>query len=346
MSAAYSATVSATGGTTPYTFTATGLPAGLSISTGGAITGSPTTAGTTTAITVTDSTTGTSLTNTANLSIIVNPGLAITTSSLPTGFVSAAYSATVVATGGTAPYTFTAAGLPAGLSISTGGAISGSPTTTGTTTAAITVTDSTTGTHLTNTANLSITINPALTITTTVPPTGFVSAAYATVSATGGTSPYTFTATGLPAGLSISAGGAITGIPTTTGTATAAITVTDSTTGTHLTNTATWSITIHPGLAITTTSLPSGFVSGAYSATILATGGTSPYTFTATGLPGGLSISTTGAITGSPTIAGTATAAITVTDSTTGTHLTSTANLSITINPGWRLRIRRCRPDS
>ena len=332
---AYSATVAASGGTTPYTFTATGLPGGLSISTTGQVTGSPTTAGTTTAaITVTDSTTGTHLTNTVNFPITINPGLAITTASLPSGFVNSAYSATVVATGGTSPYTFTASGLPAGLSISTGGAITGSPTAAGTVTAVITATDSTPGIHLNATANLSITISPALAITTSSLPTGFVGTAYSTtVTATGGTTPYTFTATGLPGGLSISTGGAITGNPTTTGTVTAAITVTDSTPGTHFTKTANLSITINPGVAITTSSLPTGFVGTAYNFTVTATGGTTPYTFTATGLPGGLSISTGGAITGSPTTAGTTTAAITVTDSTTGTHLTNTANLSITINP-------------
>ena len=332
---AYSATVTAAGGTTPYTFTATGLPAGLSISASGAITGIPATAATTTAaITVTDSTAGTHLTNTANLSITIKPALAITTTLLPTGFAGVAYSAAVVATGGTSPYSFTATGLPAGLSISTGGQITGSPTTAGTTTAAITATDSTSGTAQTNTANLSITINPALAITTTSLPTGFVGIAYnTTVTATGGTSPYTFTATGLPSGLSISAGGAITGNPKTAGTTTPTITATDSTPGTHLTNKANLSITINPALAITTTSLPGGFANVAYSATVLATGGTSPSTFTATGLPAGLSISTTGAITGSPTATGTTTAAITVTDSTTGTPLTKTADLSITIKP-------------
>jgi len=46
------------------------------------------------------------------------------------------------ASGGTAPYTFTATGLPAGLSISTGGLITGTPTTTGTYTVTASATDS------------------------------------------------------------------------------------------------------------------------------------------------------------------------------------------------------------
>ena len=46
------------------------------------------------------------------------------------------------ASGGTAPYTFTATGLPAGLSISPSGVVSGTPTTVGTYTTTVTATDS------------------------------------------------------------------------------------------------------------------------------------------------------------------------------------------------------------
>jgi hypothetical protein len=53
-----------------------------------------------------------------------------------------------------------------------------------------------------------------------------------TLSASGGTAPYTFSATGLPAGLSISSGGVISGTPTTIGTYTVTATVHDSASGT------------------------------------------------------------------------------------------------------------------
>jgi len=67
-------------------------------------------------------------------------------SSLPSGTVGATYSATIVVTGGTAPYTFTFASgsLPQSLSLSTSsGAISGTPSSSGTSDFAITVSDST-----------------------------------------------------------------------------------------------------------------------------------------------------------------------------------------------------------
>ncbi len=56
-----------------------------------------------------------------------------------------------------------------------------------------------------------------------------------------------------------------------------------------------------PPLAITTTSLPAATVGVAYSFQMAASGGVTPYGWTATGLPAGLSCSTTGLISGTPT---------------------------------------------
>jgi hypothetical protein len=69
------------------------------------------------------------------------PALAITTASLPDGTVGSPYSATLAATGGSGTYSWSAAGLPAGLGMSSGGVISGTPTTSGTSSVTVTVND-------------------------------------------------------------------------------------------------------------------------------------------------------------------------------------------------------------
>ena len=128
---AYSEQLTATGGSgTGYIFSATGLPAGLSISSSGLITGTPTTANpspVTVEVTVTDSI-GT--TTTDPVTIIVNPAIAATPATLVTPTAGSGYSEQLTGTGGSGSnYTFSATGLPAGLSISGLGLITGTPTT-------------------------------------------------------------------------------------------------------------------------------------------------------------------------------------------------------------------------
>ena len=69
----------------------------------------------------------------------------------------------------------------------------------------------------------------------------------------------------------------------------------------------------------------------AYSTTLAGSAGKTPYSWSATGLPAGLSIvAATGVISGTPTGTGTSTVAITLTDALGGTASTS---LSLVINP-------------
>lgn len=63
---------------------------------------------------------------------------------LPSGKVGAFYSATLTASGGTGSLHWSATGLPAGISLSEGGGLTGTPTTTGNFALSVTVTDSAT----------------------------------------------------------------------------------------------------------------------------------------------------------------------------------------------------------
>ena len=70
------------------------------------------------------------------------PDAIVISGTLPTGQVDVAYSASLTATGGTAPFIWLASGLPPGLTLSDG-AVSGTPTASGTFSVAVTVTDAT-----------------------------------------------------------------------------------------------------------------------------------------------------------------------------------------------------------
>ena len=328
--AAYSQTLTATGGTTPYTWTiASGtLPAGLSLSSSGVISGTPTTASGPTSVTF-QMTDANSLTATKSLSITIITPPSITTNSLPSWTVGVAYSQTLAATGGTAPYTLTITSgtLPAGLSLSSGGVISGTPTTAGgPTSITFQVTDSA---NKTANKSLSITINASPSINTGSLPNGTVGVAYSqTLSVTGGTSPYTWSiASGsLPAGLSFSSSGVVSGTPTSAiGPTFITFQVTDLTSATAMKS---LSFTISTPPSISTSSLPNGTVGTAYSQTLTATGGTSPYSWTiASGsLPAGLTLSSNGLISGTPTAAASSTSVtfqVTDTNNRTATKVLS-----------------------
>jgi hypothetical protein len=337
---AYSAPVSASGGVTPYAWSATGLPAGLSISpTTGTISGTTSTSGNfSVTITVTDSGGSAQQTAQTTLPLAIFATLQITTTSLPNGKVNTAYSAPVAATGGATPYAWSATGLPAGLSISpTTGTISGTPSASGNFSVTITVTDSGGSVQQTVQTTLPLTIFGTLQITTTSLPNGRVNAAYsAPVTATGGATPYAWSATGLPAGLSIGpTTGTISGTPSASGNFSVTITVTDSGGSAQQTVQTTLPLTIFGALQITTTGLPSATVNLQYTAFVNATGGVTPYTWAAGGLPPGLSInSSSGTISGTPSTPGNYAVTVRVTDSG-GAALgqSAQATLSLSVSP-------------
>src|SRR6266566_2943185 len=314
---AYSGALSATGGTTPYTWGITygSLPPGLNLnSSSGAITGTPTTAGTFTFTAQAKDSSPAPQTATASASVLTVELLQITTTSLPDPQVQTSYSATLTASGGMLPYVWSisSGNLPLGLSLDgSSGVISGVPTSTGSYAFTVEVSDPPSVPQKSQ-KYLNATVQPkTLQITTSGLPGGQVQVAYsAALAASGGTTPYSWSISpgSLPAGLALNLStGAISGTPTQSGTFSFTAQVTDSGS-----KTAQQALSIQVAavgqLSITTTSLPQGTTGAAYSATLQANNGTTPYSWTisSSSLPAGLSLNaSTGAISGTPTQSGT-----------------------------------------
>ena len=336
---AYSSALTASGGTGPYTYAllSGSLPAGLTLSSAGLISGTPTASGTSTFTAQVQDASGTKATGNFGISVAsTTGGIVLTTGTLPNGTVGTPYTGTIGVTGGTAPYTCSIAGgaLPSGLGLSSACVVSGTPTTPGTSSVTVRATDS--GGN-TTTGNVGITINAGTpTITTGTLPTGTAGTPYSgTIGVSGGTAPYTCTVNAgtLPAGLTLGAGCVVSGTPTTPGTSTVTVGVTDSGNPPG-TTTGPVSITINPaGLNITSGTLPNGTVGTPYSSTVAVSGGTAPYTCTVVSgsLPTGLAFGAGCTVTGTPTIAGTSTPTVRATDSS-NPALSTTKPISITIN--------------
>ena len=193
-------------GAKTFSISAGALPAGLAISAAGVIAGTPTgPAGTASfTVSVTDSAKSPA-TDTQALSIDIVEPLAITTATLADTSVAAAYNASIVATGGTAPYTFTVSegALPDGILISDAGELAGTVLASATTeTFTVQAADSSSP-QLTQTQEYTVRVALEITTTALTDATGGI--AYTdTLAVLGGLPPYTWSliAGALPAGLS------------------------------------------------------------------------------------------------------------------------------------------------
>jgi hypothetical protein len=223
------------------TYSANGLPAGLSInSSTGQITGTPTTAGSYTSVVTATDTTGEAAEAAFNWTVsgsTTGNTVTVTSPGNQTGTVGTAASLQISASDSASGQTLTysASGLPAGLSVnSSTGLISGTPTAAGSSSVTVSAKD---GTGATGSASFTWTVNAASggnTVTVTNPgsQTGTVGTAASlqisgSDSASGQT--LTYSASGLPTGLSISSSGLISGTPTTAGAYSTTVTAEDGT---------------------------------------------------------------------------------------------------------------------
>ena len=252
---------------------------------------------------------------------------AITGPTVAAATVGTAFTFNITATG--SPTSYAASPLPAGLVLNAStGAITGTPSATGMTVVLLTATNPTGTSFPASTLTITVgaaAVTPVITSPPTAPGTVGTPIVPYPITATG--VPTSYTATGLPPGLTINTStGVISGTPTTPGTYVVTITATNS----AGTSTTTVTITVAAATVppvITSPTTASGTIGTPFvTYTIAGTG--VPQSYTATGLPPGLTLNLqTGEINGTPTAFG----SFAVTINAMNSAGTSTATLNITI---------------
>ena len=305
--------LSPTGGTAPYTVTAlTPLPPGFALETGAAVlsngtpgssyflAGSPLASGTFTfTLQLQDSA---SSVDERTFTLTVSPVSIFTSSPLSDGSVNAPYSAQLVAFDAAGAFAWSVASssaLPAGLTLSAGGLLSGTPTAAGNYSFNASIADSATG--LIVTTGFSLKVSPLAISGPSLLPAATVLQPYSyTFAATGasGAVSWSFQNSALANGLAISPSGVISGTPLGgAGGAPVQITATASNNGNSVTRRFALPIQavnlLPPSFALAQTSLPDGTVGQSYSVSLNPTGGLTPYVWSVapgSSLPAGLSL--------------------------------------------------------
>ena len=346
---AYNYQLIAGGGSGSYTFSATGLPPGITINTNtGLLSGTPTQTGafTNVVLGLRDTVTGRNRTNTYTL--IVHPFAITTNGSLPKATVGTPYNQ-ALSSPGCLSCVWSATGVPAGLTFSAGGVLSGIPTLTNNG-AQITVTAA--GSNGTAIKAFSLIIMGSAPTALSIVSTGAESSAGAPATnalrANGGTPPYNWTleSGSLPPGIQLSGSNeeiganvpmgldSLWGRGQSAGTYVFTLRVTDAAAAT---TTGVFTYVLSPlaqnytPLPIAGTTLMYGL---SYDQVLLGLGGTGVYTWTAPSLtnvlPPGLSLNA-GHIVGRPTQPGTFFTQLRATDSGGATR---TQNVTFNVAPG------------
>ena len=231
----------------------------------------------------------------------------IATAALKAAAVGSSYSATLEGTGLPSDVTWevTSGALPAGMTLSPAGTISGTPTAARSSTFTVKATAKEKNFGPTRIDSKQYTLNVLAPLTAKLS-TNIAEANVRFSTAllgAGGQSPYTWSATGVPAGLAIGPDGVVSGVPAGSGSFTFTARIVDANGTVKETQVR---LVVRQRLSIATKSLPAAAAGRAYRAKISSQGGVEGKRWTSGALPRGLKLgATTGAITGVPASAGT-----------------------------------------
>ena len=280
--------------------------------------------------------------NVAVCSPVQCPAITLNPLTLPNGALLTPYNQTISATGGTAPYTFALSQgtLPNGLVFNPAtGSITGTPTTAGSFTFTITANDVNNCPGSRQYTIVIAGVCPVITVNPLTLPNGALLTPYnQTISATGGTAPYTLALSQgtLPNGLVFNpATGTITGTPTTAGSFTFTITANDVNNCPASRQYTIVIAAVCPAITLNPLTLPLGVIGVPYSQNITASGGSAPYAFSLSAgqLPPGLALSSaspsSALLSGTPTTFGSYAFTIRVSDANGCLANISYSNLQI-----------------
>jgi hypothetical protein len=302
----YSRDLTVSGGTPPYRWSAVGeLPAGLALNDEGRLSGTPESSGTATFGTrVSD---GGGRQSTQMCTLVVSPPVLSVTSEcpLPRATAGERYGVVLGVSGGTPPYTWSSLGpMPAGLSLSSAGALIGTPEGGGATSLRLMVTDAENH-SVTRTCPLTV-VRASFGLDSCPVPPATVGEAYGQwLRASGGMPPYLFmSGSNVPPGLRLTTAGRLSGTPTQSGSFPMTVQLTDSN---GVSTAQPCTVNVNPSRLVLTSAcpLPAARVAVPYSVRMGASGGTTPYRFSTEGvLPAGFVVSGDGVVTGTPTASG------------------------------------------
>lgn len=296
----YEDRLEARGGVAPYgwSLVSGALPAGLTLSGTGVVSGIPSAAGVGTARVRVASSDGQSAE--VDLAVQVGSQLRIRTTTLPPAPEGKAYRVQLEAEGGSGGYTWAllSGTLPDGLSLSGSGVISGTATGAGTQFRV----GVTAGDGQTANVELGLAVRTPLEMTTTLLARQIRGIQFSeTLRATGGEPPlrWSLASGAWPSGVTLSETGVLSGTATEAGTFRVEVAV-RSADGQEVKRGLV--LQVSEVLSIGTTALPAGVEGTGYSVQLVATGGAAPYTWrlVSGALPSGLSLSPSGLLSGTP----------------------------------------------